>query len=124
MLNFFLVFLGGGFGSCLRYSFSIFIPNKAGVFPYATFCANLISCLLIGLLIGAFSKSLISEQQRLLLVTGFCGGFSTFSAFGVEIYDLYRLGNYGIVVTYILLSILLGVLLVGLGLAISNVAMK
>lgn len=124
MLNLSLVFLGGGLGSCLRYSFSAFIPYRAGVFPHATFCANLISCLLIGILIGTFSKSLFNDHQKLLLVTGFCGGFSTFSAFGVEIYDLYRLGSHGIAFAYILLSILFGVLFVALGLIISNVTVK
>jgi len=120
MSNLLCVFIGGGIGSCLRYSFSLFIPVKEGSFPIPTLMANLLSCLIIGLLIGCFSRILISDNQKLLLVTGFCGGFSTFSTFGAEIQELLRLGNYTIVISYVLISVLLGVALVFLGLTLSG----
>ena len=120
MINFLYVFIGGGVGSCLRYSFSLFIPYKSGTFPFATLGANLISCLIIGLLIGSFSKSVITEYQKLLMITGFCGGFSTFSTFGAEIYDLIKIGNYSTTVFYILISIVFGIALVLLGLLLSE----
>jgi CrcB protein len=111
-MNFLLVFIGGGVGSCLRYSFSLFIKTKPNTFPWATLSANLVSCFIIGLLIGFISKSELSDNQRLLLITGFCGGFSTFSTFGAEVLDLVKVGMLGTALSYVFISIVVGCLLV------------
>jgi CrcB protein len=121
MINFFYVFLGGGIGSCLRYAFSILSPYKQVTFPWSTFAVNMISCLLIGFLIGSVSRQYLSDSHKLLFITGFCGGFSTFSAFGAEIYHLMKFGSISVAIAYVLLSILLGVALVFMGYTLSSI---
>jgi CrcB protein len=78
--NILLVGLGGGVGSILRY---LFQRSLNATYPWGTFAVNILGCLLIGLLWGLFTKQ-IDEQKRLLLVTGLCGGFTTFSSFTYE----------------------------------------
>jgi CrcB protein len=75
-----LVGLGGGAGSILRYLCSRWLNTN---FPYGTLVINILGCLVIGILWGLFTRQ-VDEQKRLLLVTGFCGGFTTFSTFGFE----------------------------------------
>ena len=87
-----LVFLGGGAGSALRYLISKYLnPVHMGI-PYGTLAVNIIGSLLVGLVIGlALKTNPISQNTMLLLATGFCGGFTTFSAFAMKIrysYDL------------------------------------
>lgn len=108
ILNFFLVFLGGGLGSMLRYGIGQWIPNKAHAdvsFPWATLLANVLATALLGLGLAYFGKSLLSAQQRLLLLTGFCGGFSTFSTFSAELWQLWSAGHPYTAGLYLLLSI-------------------
>lgn len=75
------IFLGGGLGSICRYSIGAFLLHSSGrAFPWATLAANVIGCLCIGLLSGFFERRQAGIVY-LLLVTGFCGGFTTFSTF-------------------------------------------
>lgn len=79
-----LVGLGGAGGSILRYLAYVFInKNFTAVFPAATFTVNFLGSFLIGILIGILEKQ-TSSDLRLLLVTGFCGGFTTFSTFAFD----------------------------------------
>ncbi len=82
-----LIFVGlGGFlGSISRYGLALFaIKNFSGYFPTATFIVNLAGSLIIGLLAGYFLKQQNSQVLYLFLVTGFCGGFTTFSTFSLD----------------------------------------
>ena len=115
--NIIFVALGGGMGSVLRYLCNVFInksyPNKAYI---ATFLVNIIGCFLIGLLIGHFQKNPTeNEAFKLLLITGFCGGFTTFSTFGLENFNLLQSQNYILTLLYIMLSIVIGIAFVGIG---------
>ncbi|MDR1698721.1 MAG: fluoride efflux transporter CrcB [Prevotellaceae bacterium] len=115
----FLVFLGGGAGSTLRYLTSVLTARwtqPAVTFPIATFTVNIAGCLLAGLLIGLIDKgTLANPGWRFLLITGFCGGYTTFSAFSAENLLLLQRGDYGLAVIYITTSILLGLAAVWLG---------
>ena len=80
-----LVFVGGGVGSALRYGVGKIFKTVGTGFPWGTFSVNIVGSLLIGLFMGiALKNSSLSENQTLLLITGFCGGFTTFSAFAYE----------------------------------------
>lgn len=104
-----VVFVGGGLGSLLRYLISWWMPYREG-FPWATFWANMVSCLLIG---GLFAiMPFLSDNQRLLWISGFCGGLSTFSAFSRETLHLVQRGEWIVALTYVLLSVCAGVLMV------------
>lgn len=110
-----LIFLGGGMGSVCRYGVGAYMLKSVAVrFPVATLMANALGCLLIGLLMGYLSNRSASLWS-LLLVTGFCGGFTTFSTFSNETFQYFRQGLYMLAIGYIVLSLFLGLLMVGLG---------
>lgn len=111
-----LVGLGGGVGSILRYLISVCFVRYQHTIPWATFIVNIVGCLLIGLLFGLSEKgSIISGEMKLFLMTGFCGGFTTFSAFSIESVQLWQNGNYFMLAVYVVGSVLLGCLSVWLG---------
>lgn len=120
--NIIFIALGGGIGSVLRYLCNILInktyPNKTYL---ATLFVNLVGCFIIGLLIGYFQKNQTeSEAFKLLLITGFCGGFTTFSTFGLENFNLIQSQNYILTLLYILLSIIIGIAFVGIGIYLTK----
>ena len=86
------VFIGGGVGSVCRYGISRMFAQVLPEFPLATFFANAISCIILGFLVEWSARGWLSSDQRMLLMTGFCGGFSTFSTFTNENYFLYQRG--------------------------------
>lgn len=117
-----LVGLGGGVGSMFRYSISVlFNKFSTTLFPWPTFIVNVLGSFLMGLLISYFGRSLIvSPNLKLLLVAGFCGGFTTFSTFSIEGLNLLNSGNTTIAITYILGSIFFGLIAVWLGVTIGK----
>ena len=114
--NLFLVLLGGGFGSIARYLLSYFFTkNNTLSFPWATFIANSIGCLIIGLLFGYIQKNnLQNETLKLLLITGFCGGFTTFSTFSYENFNLIQQNIY-LPIVYALASVIVGFIFTMIG---------
>jgi CrcB protein len=80
--QFIYVALGGAIGACLRFGITFFLFNTS--FPWATFVANFLGCLIIGILLALMQSSKINTSIYLLLATGLCGGFTTFSTFSAE----------------------------------------
>ena len=112
-----LVFLGGGIGSCLRYFISKSLNPVISNYFLGTFLVNVLGCLLIGLILGyALKESVLSQNYVLLLATGFCGGFTTFSAFAFENFSLLKNGEYFNFSLYTLGSLFTGILAVIIGL--------
>lgn len=112
-----IVALGGGVGSALRYAVSKFVQdNMSGAFPYHTFAVNIVGCLLIGLFYGLAARGhLGNNTTTLLLTTGLCGGFTTFSTFCNENIALLRGDNAFVALLYIASSIFCGLLAVMFG---------
>lgn len=117
-----LVGLGGGLGSILRYLTSVFVSRQfPSAFPWGTFAVNFIGCLLAGIFIGMLERQqIINTDLKLLLITGFCGGYTTFSAFSVENLNLIQNGNTLTALLYITGSILAGIIAVVGGLMITK----
>ncbi|SFH79682.1 fluoride efflux transporter CrcB [Halpernia frigidisoli] len=109
------VFLGGGLGSVLRFLVSNYTEKLLNIkaFPLGTFTVNIIGCFLIGLLSAYFLK--VDNYLKFLLITGFCGGFTTFSTFSAENYSLWQNGNYYTLIFYILSSVIIGLFAVFAG---------
>jgi CrcB protein len=109
--EFLLVFTGGGLGSIVRFGAGKFISARfTSLFPLGTLIVNVLACFLLGFIVTqADQKHLISPMTKLFLVTGFCGGFSTFSAFSNETVMLYTSGQNLLMILYVSLSILLSI---------------
>ena len=121
MKSFILVFIGGGLGSGLRYLISNVMSQYSKVLPYGTFTVNIIGCLLMGIILGyAQKENALNSSQILLLVTGFCGGFTTFSAFANENLELIKNGEIFNFSIYTIGSFLIGVLAVFIGLYLTK----
>lgn len=111
MNNYFLIFIGGGLGACLRFFLSIYIYNStSGTFPWGTFAINVAGSFLIGLIVAlSINKPcFIDNNIKLLLTTGFCGGFTTFSTLSWELFTLLKEGYYIQGILYSFGSIVLG----------------
>lgn len=106
MSSWIAVFLGGGLGSLARYGLSRWIGAPASGFPWATFGANVLACLVLG---GAFyyfrQRGNDLPFSQLLILTGFCGGFSTFSTFSLETLHLLQAGQTLMAMIYVSVSI-------------------
>lgn len=111
-----LVFIGGGLGSVLRYAISKYLNPFFEHFYLGTFTVNSIGCLLIGFLIGYSLKGdFLNQNQMLLLATGFCGGFTTFSTFALEKHTLLKSAALLHFSLYTISSIAIGILAIALG---------
>ena len=111
-----LVFLGGGLGSVLRFIVGKWLNNSENGIPYGTFAANIIGSLLIGVILGLAAKNeSLTQSQTLLLATGFCGGFTTFSTFAYENHLFLKSGDFMSFAIYTIASFVVGFLAVFLG---------
>ncbi|HWB63485.1 MAG TPA: fluoride efflux transporter CrcB [Chitinophagales bacterium] len=106
-----LIGTGGFIGSVGRYLLSVLIQDKMlSSFPFGTLSVNIIGCFLIGALFALSEKGMVSTDWRLFLVTGVCGGFTTFSSFSNETIALMRGGQIGYAFAYVAASLILGLL--------------
>ena len=118
MKSILLVAIGGGIGSVGRYLLSGWALHRTPNwdFPIGTFLVNVTGCLAIGILGGlAVKHELLSPDARIFLFTGILGGFTTFSAFGLETFHLLRRGEMAIAAAYVALSVIVGILVLSLG---------
>ena len=105
----------------LRYAIGKYLNGSLHTFPYGTFAANVLGSLLIGIILGLVAKNnTISHSQTLLLATGFCGGFTTFSTFAYENQVFLKNGDFFTFAIYTVGSIVLGFTAVFLGLYITK----
>ncbi|MBY0403690.1 MAG: fluoride efflux transporter CrcB [Cyanobacteria bacterium] len=121
--SFLWVFLGGGLGSCLRFfasksAVAILGTDAVSAFPWSTLCVNTLGCFLIGWLCGLPQG--LSVEIRLLLVTGFLGGLTTFSTYEFESYLLLQEGTWGRALINLLGSLGIGLLAVWAGSALAR----
>lgn len=119
MQSILLVGLGGFLGSIARYKLGGLILHMTAQdrFPYGTFTVNVLGCLVVGVLAGVAERyDVFGPDARLFLFTGLLGGFTTFSAFGLEAIYLIRRGDLGTAALYAGGSVVLGITAVWLGL--------
>ncbi len=114
MKNFLLVALGGGLGASARYFLStiITVSFTGHKFPFGTFIVNSLGCLIAGIVVGFAERgSVLGPESRLLIVTGILGGFTTFSAFGIETTSLIKQRELLLAALYIALTTLVSLTL-------------
>lgn len=112
-----LVGVGSFFGGALRYAVSMFMKGVCGnAFPWGTLLVNLVGCFVFGVIFALFGKyGSTNNGWCLLLTTGVCGGFTTFSTFANESMLMLQNGNWGGFVGYVTTSLVVGFALVALG---------
>ncbi|HEU5167273.1 MAG TPA: fluoride efflux transporter CrcB [Chitinophagaceae bacterium] len=120
--NLLIVGLGGGAGSMLRYAVQkFFLAQNIATFPTGTLLVNISGCFLIGILWSMVSRSFTwNEEMKLLLMTGFCGGFTTFSAFTLEGIGLLKENKTALFFIYLTASVVGGLLATFIGIRIAK----
>jgi len=119
--SFILVLLGGGLGSGSRYVISTLAERRFGsAFAWGTLLVNLAGCLLIGFAVGIIDKALVPRSLRVFLVSGFLGGFTTFSSFSLESIRMFQNGAVGKGLANIGINVVLGLALTLTGMFAAN----
>ncbi|MEO7793502.1 MAG: fluoride efflux transporter CrcB [Thermoanaerobaculia bacterium] len=121
--------LGGGLGSLARYLMQGWVQRRADhlhgraeSFPWGTFAVNILGCLLIGFLVGAFElRGRMTPETRTFVLVGLLGGFTTFSSLGLESFSLLRSGGAGLAFANLAGSSIAGLAAVALGFWLSEV---
>lgn len=127
MIPLLFVALGGAIGSSLRYGVSLIVTQALpeSIWPFATFLVNITGCFLIGLAFGWFSINALENQNlRLFLATGILGGFTTFSAFSLELYQLAYKGEVSLAVLYGVSSVILSILALVLAIFLTKAVLQ
>ena len=113
-MSYLAVFVGGGIGSVLRFALARWAIASGRELLWGTLAANVLACLLLGYLASGLADARLTPTTRLLLATGLCGGFSTFSTFSLEALTLAQNGRVAHAALYVALSFLLGIAAIAL----------
>lgn len=121
-MNYLIVFLGAGIGGAGRHGVNVLSARLFGTgFPAGTLVINVLGCLVMGLIAGAFAfRGHLPQELRLFLTTGILGGFTTFSAFSLDAALLWERGDVGLAALYVGASVILSLVAVATGLALSR----
>jgi CrcB protein len=120
-MNWLAVAIGGALGSVTRYGVALMLPTTLGKFPWATFLVNLLGSFLIGVAyVLIVEKQFLSPEMRLWLMTGFLGGFTTFSSFSLETLQLWQQGQLIQALAYIIGSLVMCLLAVALAVTLTQ----
>lgn len=113
--------LGGFAGTCCRYLAGMAGKKLFGdKYPAGTFFVNIVGCFIIGILVGLWGRHVIYGDMHALLITGFCGGLTTFSSFSHDAFAMVQKGQWVKFVLYVVPSVALGLLFVWLGMLIAK----
>ena len=117
-MNYLIVFLGAGIGGAGRHGVNVLSARLVGTaFPAGTLVVNVLGCLLMGLIAGFFAfRAHLPQEMRLFLMTGILGGFTTFSAFSLDVWVLYEKGAVTEAMLYVAASVVVSLLATGAGL--------
>jgi CrcB protein len=116
MLNILAIMTGGSIGAVCRHGMFLFVQRFAGqAFPAGTLAVNLLGSFLIGFIWCLFDETHWSHEWRLFVFTGLLGGFTTFSTFTRETFQLFKAGDWKTAMVYVTISNVLGILLVFCG---------
>lgn len=114
-MNLFYVACGGALGACLRFGVGIWLTKPQYIFPWATWSVNILGCLLAGIFFAFSLKYPVLQQEaRMFVMVGILGGFTTFSSFGLETFQLLRNGQFSIALIYSASSLILGVIVLAI----------
>lgn len=120
MMKFLVIGIGGGIGAILRYLISV-VPLKMS-FPVQTFITNVLGAILIGVVVEMVAGRQVSQNWNLFWRVGICGGFTTFSTFSIETYNLIEKGSVWIAFGYAILSVALSIVGVFIGRGVVKLA--
>lgn len=116
MREFLFIFVGGGIGALLRFVVKSVVGSLTVFHSYGgTLLVNIVGCFVIGSVFARYERDLISKDLFLFLTTGILGGFTTYSAFGLEGFQMMKDGSYLLLLSYVLLHVIGGVVFVALG---------
>ncbi len=118
------VFIGGGLGSISRFALSKWLNPVSPKFFLGTLSSNVLACVILGFMTHWVLKQPLNEFLKIMIMVGFCGGFSTFSTFSKETYELIQKGDYTWSVAYVLLSLVTCTMAIVGGMMISKVVLK
>ena len=111
--------VGGFFGTCGRYLTGVLGKKIFGdKYPAGTFAVNVLGCFIIGIFAGLYARHSMDYAMNALLISGFCGGFTTFSSFSHDSLSMIRAGQWAKFALYIVPTVVLGLFMVWLGMKI------
>lgn len=124
-MNWLLVACGGAIGACLRYGAGLLIARPTSLFPWVTWSINVLGCFLAGVFFALSQRyPALQNETRLFVMVGIFGGFTTFSSFGLETFQLFRQEQMSMAVMYSLSSLIVGVLCLAMGFYLFQILLK